>query len=332
MATPEAPRRLRLAALQRLHPVSRRRRAYQHAVRLAMRLGLDGLVSRRVTDPLGHLVEGGLRRRLPALGSMLDRPDIVAAVFWPPETGRGRVYLHLFECRPGNEYRPVGFAKVSLDDANDTLLDREASILIEVSRSHSGTMHVPTVLGRTTIDGHLVVVTEPLPQDAAPIPERLDAFPADCVESFAGTLRPVTGDGLSTLSWWAAYRRCLGDHGDVFHRNLQELAADGCAVRRAHGDFGPSNIFETPTGLWVLDWEHSATDAPVLADEITFDVGVNARRIAADPVAALRDFHRRRLRRADTATRRDILLALAFRAAVGGRDAQLFIRHWDTLS
>ena len=327
MAMPRSPRRLRLAALRRLHPVSRRRRAYQRAMQVAMGIGIDGLLSRAVADPLQGPVEGGIGPVLREIGSLLQEPGVTAAVVWPPEAGRGRVYLHLFD----RSCRPVAFAKLSLDDANDDRLDHEASILTELSRTHTAALHVPAVLGRATVAGHRVMVTEPLPADAQPIPARRDAFPAACVEAFAGEARHVSGQDLGALSWWPAYRRHLDGHGRAFDKELQALAAGGVAVRRAHGDFGPSNIFETPEGLWVLDWEHSASDAPILADEITFDMGVNARRIATDPAGALREFARRRLRSADDAARREILMALAFRAAAGPRDARSFIRQWGTL-
>lgn len=328
MAIPQRPRRLRLAALQRLHPVSRQRRMYQHALRLAVRLGADGLLARRVDDPLEQVIAGGLDEVLRQLGRIREDAGFSVVIMWPPEADRGRVYLHLFD----RTCRPVGFAKLSLDDASDERLDREASILTELSRKKTGALHVPTVLGRGVVAGHRVVVTEPLPSDARPIAARPDAFPAACVEAFAGEAKPVAGDGLGALSWWAAYQRHLDGHGRMFDEELRALAAGGVAVRRAHGDFGPSNIFETAEGLWVLDWEESAADAPRLADEITFDMAVNARRIATDPVGALREFARRRLRSVDDAGRREILMALAFRAAVGPRDARLFIRHWGTLS
>ena len=328
MATPEQPGQLRLVALGLLHPVSRRRRVYQRVLGLAMRLGIDGLLGQRVDDPID---EPGIDSLLRELGSILHQPDLEAAVFWPPETGRGRVYLHLFDRRQ-RACRPVGFAKVSLDEINDRRLDHEATVLTELSRRPSDALHVPAVLGQGTVAGHRVVVTEPLPPDARPISARPDAFPAACVEAFAGEARPVSADKLPALSWWPAYRGHLDGRGRAFDEELRALVAGGVAVRRAHGDFGPSNIFETGEGLWVLDWEESAVDAPMLADEITFDMGVNARRIAADPVGALREFARRRLRSVDDAGRREILMALAFRAAAGPRDARLFIRHWGTLS
>ena len=328
MAIPQRPRRLRLAALQRLHPVSRRRRMYQHALRLAVRLGADGLLARRVDDPLEQVIAGGLDEVLRELGHMREDAAFSAVIMWPPEADRGRVYLHLFD----RTCRPVGFAKLSLNDASDERLDREASILTELSPAHTGPLHVPAVLGRGMVAGHRLVVTEPLPPDARPIPARPGAFPAACVEAFAGKAKSVSGDELSALSWWPAYRRHIDGRGRTFDEELRALAAGGFAVRRAHGDFGPSNIFETGEGLWVLDWEESAVDAPMLADEITFDLGVNARRIAANPVAALREFAHRRLGSADDARRGEILMALAFRAAAGPRDAQLFIRHWGTLS
>ncbi len=328
MAIPQRPRCLRLAALQRLHAVGRRRRMYQHALRLAVRFGADGLLARRVDDPLEQVIAGGLDAVLRELGRMRDDAGFCAVIMWPPEADRGRVYLHLFD----RSCRPVAFAKLSLDDANDDRLDREASILTELSVTHTGPLRVPTVLGRGAVAGHRLVVTEPLPPDARPIAARADAFPATCVEAFAGKARPVSGDELPALSWWPAYQRHLDDHGQTFDEELRMLTAGGVVVRRAHGDFGPSNIFETGEDLWVLDWEESAADAPMLADEITFDLGVNARRIATDPAGALREFAQRRLRSVDDAGRREILMALAFRAAVGPRDARSFIRQWGTLS
>ena len=328
MATPEQPRQLRRVALGLLHPVSRRRRIYQRVLGLAMRLGIDGLLAQRVDDPLD---DPGIDNLLRELGSILNQPDLEAAVFWPPETSRGRVYLHLFDRRQ-RACSPVGFAKVSLDDVNDRRLNHEAMVLAELSRHPSNALHVPAVLARGEVAGHQVVVTEPLPPDAQPISARLSAFPAACVRAFAGEAKSIRAEELPALSWWPAYRQHLNGRGDAFDTQLRALAAGGVAVRRAHGDFGPSNIFETTGGLWVLDWEESAADAPMLADEITFDLGVNARRIAGDPVGALREFADRRLRTADDARRAEILMALAFRAAVGPRDARSFIQHWRTLS
>ena len=105
----------------------------------------------------------------------------------------------------------------------------------------------------------------------------------------------------------------------------------GEPVERMTGAQPKSRVQEALASA-VLDWEESAADAPMLADEITFDLGVNARRIAGDPVGALREFADRRLRTADDARRAEILMALAFRAAVGPRDARSFIQHWRTLS
>ncbi len=328
MAAPEQHGRLRLVALGMLHPVSRRRRVYQRVLGLAMRLGIDGLLAQRVDDPLD---DPGIDNLLCEVGSILNQPDLDAAGFWPPETSRGRVYLHLFDRRQ-RACRPVGFAKVSLDEFNDRRLDHEATVLAELSQHRGDALHVPVVLGRGEVAGHQVVVTEPLPPDAQPIPARLYAFPAACVTAFAGEPKSIRGDELPALSWWPAYRQHLNGRGDAFDTQLRELVAGGVAVRRAHGDFGPSNIFETTGGLWVLDWEESAADAPMLADETTFDMAVNARRIAGDPVGALREFADRRLRSADDARRGEILMALAFRAAVGPRDARSFIQHWRTLS
>ena len=322
LATPAVPRRLRLAALERLHPVSRRRQAYQRALRWAMRLGLDGLLSRAAENPVG-----GIQRHLRTLGEMLDEPEITAAVLWPAEPDRGRVYLHLFD----RGCRPVGFAKLSLDEANDRRLQREATLLEELSEKRFEKLHVPAVLGVGRIERRVVVVTEALPAGAEPLPQRLDAYPAECVEAFAGAARLVAAGDVTDLSWWARYAEAAGTAGAGFDRELRERVEDGVSVRRAHGDFGPSNVIRAAPGLWVLDWEESAPDAPVMTDEITFDLGVNAGRIATDPVAALRDFAQRRLAGSDDGRRTEIMLALAFRAAVGTRDARAFIHNWGGL-
>ena len=190
---------------------------------------------------------------------------------------------------------------------------------------------MPAVRGVGRIEGRVVVVTEALPEGAEPLPQRLDAYPTDSVEAFAGEPRSVTAGDVTDLSWWARYTEAAGTAGAGFDRELRGRVEDGVSVRRAHGDFGPSNVFRAAPGLWVLDWEESAPDAPVMTDEVTFDLGVNAARIATDPIAALRDFAKRRLAGSDDGHRTEIMLALAFRAAVGTRDARLFIHNWGGL-
>ena len=95
---------------------------------------------------------------------------------------------------------------------------------------------------------------------------------------------------------------------------------------RRRGESYPNRILLIPSH--VKSFVVIADYAPLRADEIIFDLGVNARSIAADPVEALREFSRRHLSGADTQRRQEVVMALAFRAAVGTFDAPLFIRHW----
>ena len=95
----------------------------------AMRLGLDGLLGRTIANPLHDTAGTDLDGWLARLEDDLGAGELTAAVFWPPQPGRGRVYVHLFN----GAIRPVGFAKLSLDRPNDVRRDREAAVLAEVA-------------------------------------------------------------------------------------------------------------------------------------------------------------------------------------------------------
>ena len=83
--------------------------------------------------------------------------------------------------------------------------------------------------------------------------------------------------------------------------------------------------------LWIFDWEESRSDAPVLTDEVTFFMSLYHARVLADPIEGLRLLAKRFLDGADDARRRDVMMALAFRDAIGIEAATLLIRNWSEL-
>jgi hypothetical protein len=51
----------------------------------------------------------------------------------------------------------------------------------------------------------------------------------------------------------------------------------------AHGDFVNWNIHDDGTDVWLFDWEGHTVDAPELADEVRFFLGIHTRALAANP-------------------------------------------------
>ena len=67
----------------------------------------------------------------------------------------------------------------------------------------------------------------------------------------------------------------------------------------------------------------------LMESEISFFLGCDLARALADPLRFVRRFVDRHLRDAGPQRRADVMMALAFRHAVGIEDAKMFFQHWD---
>ncbi len=318
-AAPLSPRGLRRAGVSRYQAITPRRAAFRSLVSLSMLARADWLLGTMADDPVGsagfdfHAWMDGMREALGVRGAS-------GVVFWPPQRDRGRIYVHLFDAA----LEPIGFAKVAFDAHNAACLRREAQTLRELAAQGLVSCRVPRVLAAGEHGSAFHLVLEPIPQSGRPI-DAAAPFPRPCAAEFAGPRRLVGPEGLRELSWWSEHERL--SPGGAFDDELRRLLGEGAAVCRVHGDFGPANIVRDGSVLWIYDWEESRPDGPALTDEVVFTFGIDVQ-AARNPRRGL-ELVRDRFLRGSAAAKADVMLALAFRRALGMLDAARIIECWE---
>jgi len=254
-------------------------------------------------------------------------PDLKAVVFWPTNTERGRLYVHLLD-KNGD---PVAFVKVSVssESENNARLRKEADTLREMQTRGLKSFRTPKVLTLGRIRDYSYLVLEPLSVLAKPIPRRLQAYPAEAAKEYAGPIRTVSLDMAPTLSWWEPYLNSLDDRSRAFHDELiKYIRCSDISVCRAHGDLSSHNVVRDETGLWIYDWEESVPDAPASTDIIGFVIALNQSAVRRNPVQWTKRLKRRYFERVDFRSRGEFMAALAFRHTIGIDDAALIMRNW----
>ena len=320
----------RLAGIARYQPISLKRSLYRSAVRAATITRLDRFVSCREENPIVNYPAFNFFLWMDSIENKLGLGELSAAVIWPPQIDRGRVYVHLFD----SDCSPVGFAKISFNDQNDISIDSEAKTLQSLHDAELQTFCVPAVLDyqSASFEQHAVLVTQPIPIDAKPLRKNLISYPTACVDEISGEYRPIGPHGFESLSWWNRFLDGCDGFSPEFVRELKEANLANTDCCRSHGDFGTHNMVKEPNGdLWVYDWEESCEDAPILADEISYFLGVHRSSNPSKHQLLFERFRAHFFDKNNPQRRVDIMLALAFRSIVNRPSTDLIISRWNQL-
>lgn len=323
VALPAGPRKLRLAVVRRLQPTTWKRRAFRSLVGAGVRLSFDRLLLRPSAPPLPESQGFALEDWLARMSKTLGVSDLAAGVLWPPQRERGRLYVHLL--RQSGE--AVGFAKVSLDQANDALLEHEAEALEQVRALALSRSRAPAVIELDSWQGHRHLVLEPVPEAARPVRVGLATYPQPWVVEYAGTPQRFEQRQVRELDWWGRFAAQVRD-GDAFAHAASGAIEPGITVCRVHGDYGGHNLLRDHGPPWLLDWEHSHEHGPRRTDEVRLWLGLNQRRVLANPAGAVRRFRQWAFHNNDEQAKRDAIAALAFLHGVHIRAAGALIEHW----
>jgi hypothetical protein len=325
-AVPAEPRELRHAALQQLHAFSAKRRTYKRLAKAAIRMRMDRLLCRSIAAPLPAEQGFNLAGWLDEMRDAFVDPGLEGAVFWPKQSDRGRIYVHLFS----TNLEPVGFAKISLDNHNDLRLIREAAVLRELKARHFQGFSVPTLLLVGRANGHVYIVMQPVPVTTCSAEQAFAAYPT-CIEELAAPSRYVTPENVPGLSWWPDYRAHLDEACAAFHEDLTAFLKHGLKVGTAHGDLMPANVLRDGERLWIVDWEESCDDAPLAADMLGFGLAVSGVTGCSGAAACVRRFKNWWSAVAPGQSPGKLMPALAFRHARAQKDAEIIIRRWSSV-
>ena len=98
-------------------------------------------------------------------------------------------------------------------------------------------------------------------------------------------------------------------------------------------DFARPNLLSDGKQLWVLDWEESCPDGPMVLDALMFDMQINYQWNASDPAGSVTRYQRSSTCPTETSDaslrrRADVLAILAFMHGVGHIAAVGLVTHW----
>ncbi|PWU09036.1 MAG: hypothetical protein C5B50_28215 [Verrucomicrobia bacterium] len=325
LTMPHEPRALHRPALARYQPFTSKRRAYRGLMNAAIRLKRPEWVGTLSATPVpleeGFDYQGWLAEMRVRLGR-----ELYGVVTWPSEPNRRRLYVHLF----GQDLKAVAFAKILLSSDDARYFEGAASTYAELGAKSFTRVRVPRLLARDRFAQARFLLFEALPEEARPLRLQRSADAREIIREYAGEPTRLSSEQVIATDWWTQYATRLSRKAMAFHTELTHLLSEGARVRRAHGDFGLSNVVAADSFWWIFDWEMSHPHAPVLTDEVGFFMSFSVGKAPRSPSRYLGRLREQFLKGAGKERRMDVMLALAFRHAAGIPDASAFICNWPT--
>jgi glycosyltransferase involved in cell wall biosynthesis len=328
LAFPVVDRRMRLAALRRFPFYSFKRRAFRRTLQIAMFFNLDLFLSRRSRIPHPLMKTLDFSAWMDRLKDKLQRSDLFPVIHAPVQAKRNRLYVHLLD----NHGEPVAFAKLALDELNNTQLLHELEMVSLLNKHPPERFRVPALLCAGLFQGHRYIVLEPLPDGAHAASMNWEALRGYLQELSDMGTRVLDENEICASGWWRGLAEIAGGLSPQFIEELRSLMGDFLPVGHVHGDPGVNNLVRVAGKLWILDWEGSSNVGPRRTDEIAHYLSSHQRQIIRYPRLAIYAFADVFLDRASEEDRRDVMAALAFLAARRLQAAWQIIRHWDQIS
>lgn len=302
-------------------------------MRMAVETGFHAAVFRHETQPWSDDQTGQtIEHWLQVLHARSDPRATFAVLTWPMRRRRARVYVHLMDERGV----AVSFAKISLDQHNCDLACREAAVLRSDELRKQRCFRVPRLLLHAESGHESILVTDAAPATARPPAKKENraarslAEVSEALRSLSGGVRVRPLDDPGPSRWWKRFQEVAPTLDGAFVSDVLAAAEHPTPLVLAHGDLCISNILTEGPTTWLVDWEFSDTHAPLLTDAIGIDLGRNLRSNMARPERGQRLLARRYLENQETDVQRNVILALAYRAAFGFDDVRALTRNWRT--
>lgn len=300
---------------------------FRRGLQVAVLCGIDAVLCRESDWPSDALRTFNFQGWLENIRQDLAQGPVVAAVVWPAQATRGRLYVHILDERCG---KPIAFVKLSLDGFNDQKIGNEISMLREMQPLSLRRLRYPSLRSEGRWQGRLYGVFDPVPKEARLLNWERDAFPLESLNEYCGISEMIPPSDLERAAW---HRRFLERKDDVpaFARDVLACSIEETEVCRVHGDLNRTNVFRCGENYWIVDWEQSCKQGPKLTDAICADVDRRWPKTKADPVRSLCAFAQMQFAEGDPQKFRNVVLGLAFLVAAGFPPATELTRHWDRL-
>src|SRR5579859_46709 len=327
IATPAKPLRLRLAGLGQYLGITKKRACLRTALRLSAISGMDGLFSRTSRSPFAPGDDFGFEPWLSEIKNKLGDSSSRATIIWPQLISRKRLYVHLMS--PSGA--PTAFCKLGLDARNAGRLRTELEARAELGERRLAVTRVARILHQESAPDFCCIAYEPFPPGLVPLKHSWREV-APALAEISGSVRGVGRAELETYAWWQRFAAGRPRLGQAFLRQVDEAAARPVFVCRIQGDATPSNIFRSPAGIWICDWEFSSPSGPRLTDELSYYLAANHYQCLLRPAAALAACIRRFAPEADRHSIGELVMAMAFLCGRDDPRALKLAQHWRWLT
>lgn len=315
--------RFRAAAVSRFPVYSLRRRVFRRLIKSAISLRVNWLWSYQESVPESLIGTFDFAGWSQFVRKKLGRQDIYPVIHGPPQLERRRAYIHLLN----SAGKPVAFAKLALDELNNSQLEREIKTLALVRSRAPKRFRTPDILATGFFEGNRYVLYEPLPTSISAVKLSWKLL-QPALNEIAFDQITMDNDAVLKSEWWRQLNT-LEAVKPRFVRTLRPLLEEGLPVCFAHGDMGINNLVISRGVLWIVDWEEGALSSPIRTDEISYYLCLHQRHVLAQPQRALARFARLLLIGRSRETWRDVLAALAYLAASDRTSAQALLSVWN---
>src|SRR5208337_1662628 len=214
-----------------------KRRVFRRTLQIAMFLNLDLFLSRRSRIPHPLMKTLDFSAWMDRLKDKLQRFDLFPVIHAPVQAKRNRLYVHLLD----HHGEPIAFAKLALDELNNTQLLHELEMVSLLNANPPERFRVPALLCAGLFQGHRYIVLEPLPDGAHAASMNWETL-RGYLQDLADMETRVLGENeIRATRWWQGLNEIAGGLSPQFIEELRSLISDFLPVGHVHGDPGVNN-------------------------------------------------------------------------------------------
>lgn len=256
----------------------------------------------------------------------LKAQDVI--IFFQEQTERRRFYAHII-----NDEKPQYFAKILLTTDNSSGLENEYRAG-KFCEANIQLFDVPKMERIHYGEGYAALLVRSIGWNKSGFktigPVDFLAIAKEIARHHRSQIDRIM---LSEQEWWRRFRRIAAHNFDCFVEDLLQEAAEAgeLIVNFAHGDLGHHNLKISDESVILFDWEDSCFTAPMLTDFIAAFLCEQGESSANHFEIS---FHSWALARLDGMSFRrvDIMLALAYRLAIGVYDIVPVLKKWKKIN
>jgi hypothetical protein len=182
-------------------------------------------------------------------------------IFWPSNRKRMRFFMYRMNVSSG---MAISFYKVAFDDENNLLLMNEKDMLEKMSDNKE--FSVPKLISCGHFHDWFYLEMSLLPEKCKLLINYKEQIVSEQLLNYLDL--PV----CSRMKVVEIIKKGHGIYKSLI-RYYEVDASEFVDVNFSHCDLGSDNVYVSEDGLWVIDWERAAFDAPFYVDRISYFLG-----------------------------------------------------------